>query len=76
MAWVLPIEPEKKSWVKEQEKKTLKQMMVDAEEALFTAQKGSLLDRIWNGETFCGECGKIIKKGIQHYNPLTKRCDL
>ena len=35
-------------WIKEQEEKLKKQLAKQAEDSMFTAQKGSTLDKIWN----------------------------
>lgn len=38
------------NWIEKQESKFKKQMAEEAERLHFTAQEGSLLDRIWKGE--------------------------
>jgi len=54
-------------WLKRHEEEFKKQMQEDAEKMMYTAQEGSLLDRIWNkerdwAEDFAHENGKYINK--------------
>ena len=39
------------NWIEEAEEKFKKQIIEEAEKYLYTAQEGSLLDRIWKGES-------------------------
>jgi len=57
----------KRNWYIEAEEQMRNDMIAEGERLMFTAQKGSYLDRVWNGGVRCHATGRLRPKLLDHF---------